>query len=404
MSTARERTVTRLHDELPDIVIRSVDAVREAIPAYRDLRGPQLDEVENITRASLRRLLELWIDDADIERDRAAFRAIGAARAADGRPLTDILRAYRVAADVLVRHVVDHHLDELEPADVADLSLLVLRTLDAVSEAIIDAYTAYRDRLASDRGQAQAAFLDDLIAGRQNSSGAIADRSRQLDLALTGRPRLLVLGPADGARPVSNDDLDTILRALGASPHTDRSDRAPRTHLCTRRGARGIVLLPGAVDRAVLDTVCAASGLRGCLMPGRPLADIAATYRLACDGLDTAPGHAFADRALLDDGDCQLLVLLTARATADTDAVVSSVLGPLSDPSNTHLLDGVRAFIATGTATAAAAELHVHPQTLRYRLRRAQELTGRDPRHAWHRLALDTAIQLEQLAGALRAR
>ncbi|WP_237669124.1 helix-turn-helix domain-containing protein [Rhodococcus sp. BS-15] len=39
----------------------------------------------------------------------------------------------------------------------------------------------------------------------------------------------------------------------------------------------------------------------------------------------------------------------------------------------------------------------MHPQTLRYRLRRAQELTGRDPRSAWHRLALDTAIQLRQL-------
>ncbi|GAA1463192.1 PucR family transcriptional regulator [Williamsia maris] len=404
MSSGRERTVTRLHDELPAIVTRSVEAIRAAVPAYRDLRGPQLDEVEHIAARSLRRLLDLWIDDSDIERDRLAFRAIGTARAADGRPLTDILRAYRVASDVFVRHVVDHHLDDLEPADVADLSLMVLRTLDAVSEAIIDAYTAYRDRLTSDRGQAQAAFLDDLVAGRQNSSGAIADRSRQLELALAGRPRLLIVDPTDPTRPVSEHDLDTILRALGATPHTDRSDRTPRTHLRTRRGTRGIVLLPTTVDRVALDTVCAALDLHGCLMSGRPIADVAAAYRLACDGLDTAPGHAFADRTLLDDGDCQLLVLLTARATADTDAVVSSVLGPLRDPSNTHLLDGLRAFISTGTATAAAAELHVHPQTLRYRLRRAQELTGRDPRHAWHRLALDTAIQLQQLAGPIRTR
>ncbi|MBJ7287359.1 helix-turn-helix domain-containing protein [Williamsia sp.] len=404
MSAARERTVTRLQGELPAIVTRSVDAIREAVPAYRDLRGPQLDEVENIAAGSLRRLLELWIDDGDIERDRSAFRAIGTARAADGRPLTDILRAYRVASDVFVRHVIDHHLDDLEPADVADLSLLVLRTLDAVSEVIIDAYTTYRDRLTSDRGQAQAAFLDDLIAGRQNSPGAIADRSRQLDLALAGRPQLLVVARTDPGRSMSDDDLDTILRSLGETPHTDPTDGPARPHLCTRRGTRGVLLLPGTVDRTLLDSVCAAADLRGSLMSGRPIADVAAAYRLACDALDTAPGHAFAERALLDDGDCQLLVLLTARATADTDAVVSTVLGPLRDPSNEHLLDGVRAFISTGTATAAAAELHVHPQTLRYRLRRAQELTGRDPRHAWHRLALDTAIQLQQLADPLRPR
>ncbi|MGB3370172.1 MAG: helix-turn-helix domain-containing protein, partial [Rhodococcus sp. (in: high G+C Gram-positive bacteria)] len=90
--------------------------------------------------------------------------------------------------------------------------------------------------------------------------------------------------------------------------------------------------------------------------------------------------------------------LLTARPTADTTAVVRAVLGPLTEAANGHILDGVSAFIATGTATAAASELRIHPQTLRYRLRRARELTGRDPRHGWHRLALDTALQLRQLA------
>jgi len=38
------------------------------------------------------------------------------------------------------------------------------------------------------------------------------------------------------------------------------------------------------------------------------------------------------------------------------------------------------AYIDTGSANAAARELHLYPQALRYRLRRIHELTSRDLR------------------------
>ncbi len=126
----------------------------------------------------------------------------------------------------------------------------------------------------------------------------------------------------------------------------------------------------------------------------QPVAEASRAYRLAVDALDTAPAHAYDDHRLLADGDAHVLALLSARPTARPADVVRTVLGPLHEPRHAHLLAGLGAYLATGSATAAAEQLQVHPQTLRYRLRRVRELTGRDPRQPWQRLVLDIARHL----------
>ncbi|MCJ0890938.1 CdaR family transcriptional regulator [Rhodococcus sp. ARC_M5] len=399
MYPARAAVVAEIEGELVAVVASAVQAVRDAIPVYRNLHGPQLADVEAIAYWSLRRLMTLWAggDSTIDERDHSRFRAIGAARAADGRPLADVLRAYRVASSVFVRHVTTEYLDALEPPDIAELSLGVLDAIDAISEEIIGAYIVAREQLTSNRAQAHALLLDDLVAGRQNSPGALADRVRELDLELPTHPNVLVVEPMDAGRSLTDDTVESLVLALGLTPPDRTAQSTRRSHLCTRRDQRAILLLPNAIERTEVEAACNEMMLRGCLVVRSTIAGVGRAWRLASEALDTAPDHAFDDRAVLDSGDVQLLALLTARSTADTSEVVRTVLGSLTESANKHILDGLSAFIATGTATAAAAQLHVHPQTLRYRLRRAQELTGRDPRSAWHRLALDTAIQLRQL-------
>ncbi len=399
MYSARASIVATIESELGGVVASAVDAIRDAIPVYRTLRGAQLADVEAIAYWSFRRLMTLWAggDRTIDERDHSRFRAIGAARAADGRPLADVLRAYRVASSVFVRYVNTEYLDLLEPQDITELSLGVLDAIDAISEEIIDAYVLAREQLTSNRGQSHAALLDDLLAARHNSPGALADRTRELDLELPGHPMLLVVQSTDPSRRLADDTVESLVLAMGLVPPDRTTSPAQRTHLCTRREHRAIALLPGSIARADVELVCGEMLLRGCVVEGSPLAGISRAWRLASEALDSAPEHAFDNRALLDHGDAQLLALLTARPTADTSEVVRTVLGPLTEPAHEHILQGLSAFIATGTATAAARRLHVHPQTLRYRLRRARELTGRDPRSAWHRLALDTAIALRQL-------
>ena len=394
MDGKRVRVVQRLERELPPIVESVIGSLRLAVPAYRDLQGPQLADVEAIAYWSLRTLLGLWSTSAVgvAEHDRSRFRAVGAARAADGRPLADVLRAYRVVAAEFIKHVADNHLEQLDPVDVAELGIVVLTGVDWISEEIIDGHTAARERLVSSVDQSRAALLDDVIVGRQSSPGAVADRARQLGVELPDNPHLLVVAAGDSTAA-------TIAERFIADMSGDTigsGDVASVDHLVSRRSDRVTALLPQRLSPADLDSTCRSLGSRGCVITG-PLADVGTAYRLATDALDTAPDHAFDGRWVLDRGDAALLALLTARPWADTASVMSAVLGPLTDRAHEHILEGLAAFIVTGTATEAASRLRLHPQTLRYRLRRARELTGRDPRSAWHRLALDTAIALRQL-------
>jgi sugar diacid utilization regulator len=162
------------------------------------------------------------------------------------------------------------------------------------------------------------------------------------------------------------------------------------------RGLRAVLLLPAGT--AGLPAALGSRGWRGCAVEGLALAETARAYRLGVDALDLAPEHAYEGDGLLRDGDAHVLALLAARPTARPADVLGSVLGGLVDPGAAHLLDGLAAYLATGSATAAAKSLDVHPQTLRYRLRRVAEVTGRDPRRPWDRLVLDVAHTLAGIA------
>jgi hypothetical protein len=353
-------------------------AISAEIPAYRLLGEGQLTEVRAIATWALARVLALWVSGGTLApEDLARFRGIGAARALDGRPLPVVLRAYRVAASRATDLVVEEAGGRLGPDDVVALARLWLASVDTLSEAVYAGYTAAADRLSGDRERALADLLGDLLAGRQTSPSALADRFHELGVVPPDRPCVLVVsGDAAG--------VDAILSGT--------------------RGDHTVLLLDagtGAPDggTAGLDAALSARSARGCAVGAGDLAETARAYRLASDALTLAPAHAFEGRALLGAGDAHVLALLGARATARPVEVVRSVLGGLIRPGSAHLLEGLAAFLATGSATGAAAALGLHPQTVRYRLRRVTALTGRDPRRPWDRFVLDVARTVAGLPG-----
>ncbi|MEU8588885.1 helix-turn-helix domain-containing protein [Streptomyces sp. NPDC048664] len=365
----------------PRVVEAVVAAVHEQVPAYAALDDRRLPEVRAIAAWGVDRLLHLWatgtaLESADLRR----FRGIAAARAADGRPVQAVLRAYRVAGTVLIDEVAARARD-LTAGDGLALARVLVTALDVLSEEMATAYAATSEDLAGDRDRARRLLLDDLIAGRHASAGALTDRSARLGVHLPDPYCLLVAEPAGaGGSDLPYEDAAALLGALGDEG----------TSLSTVRGSRAVLLLAAtAVERAA--GVLAEQGWRGCAITKEGLDRVAVAHRLAVDALDTAPGHAHRPGRLLDDADAHILALLAGHPAAGPDHIARLVLGPLTEAAQSHLLAALTAYIDAGSATEAARVLHLHPQSLRYRLRRVHALTSRDPRDPWQRLTLDIA-------------
>ena len=98
--------------------------------------------------------------------------------------------------------------------------------------------------------------------------------------------------------------------------------------------------------------------------------------------------------------------LLMPRSPAEAQALVDRVLGPLLDYDAGHgarLTETVRALVrADGSWQRAAADVHVHKQTLGYRLRKVEELTGRGFTRTQHLAEWWFALQALDLLAACR--
>nr|WP_168514414.1 PucR family transcriptional regulator [Streptomyces sp. S1D4-11]QIZ00118.1 PucR family transcriptional regulator [Streptomyces sp. S1D4-11] len=368
----------------PRVVAAIVSAIHEQVPVYAALDDSRLPEVRAIAAWGLERLLHLWVTDGALEpSDLRRLRGIAAARAADGRPVQAVLRAYRVAATVLTDEIAARA-PRLAAADAFALSRMLLTALDTLSEEMTTAYAATDEDLAADRDRALRLLLDDLIAGRHASVGALSDRSARLGVQLPDPYCLLVAEPMGAERPDMALDAATGLLGALAVPGDEAASSA------TVRGSRAVVLLPGAAA-ARAGAVLGARSWRGCAITGESLDRVAVAHRLAADALDTAPAHAHRPGRVLTDADAHVLALLGGHPAAAPDHVARLVLGPLTDPGQRHLMEALTAYIDAGSASAAARVLHLHAQSLRYRLRRIHALTSRDPRDPWQRLTLDIA-------------
>lgn len=364
------------------LVERIVAEVYAEVPAYRALHSSQLTEVRAIVAWLVTRSMELWVRDAqrlpaeDVER----LRGIGRARAADGRSIDAVVRAHRVGSAAAVRVIRERAGERLDTTDVFALSELWLTSLDQISESLSQGHAEAVDRLDADHERARRTLLDDLLIGRQSSPGAIRDRARTLGITPPDPAVLVLAEPVDEVEAAVSADLAPVTGATGADP------------LVSTRSGR-VVVLVAAEDAAHVTRAVVEKGWRGCVLEPRGLSDMSWAYRLADGALESAPPQALGDDGLLREADACVLALINGGGIAPA-TVRRTVLGPLLNPEHRHLVETLSAYFQTGAATTAAEALHVHAQTLRYRLRRIRDLTGQDPHRPWPRFVLETACAI----------
>ncbi|MFE3503425.1 helix-turn-helix domain-containing protein [Kitasatospora sp. NPDC059160] len=389
----RSAAVARILADEPGMVEAALAAVTREIPAYANLDARQLEEVRSLIVWTLRRVLELWSVDGALDAgDLRMFRGVGAVRARDARPLAAVLRAYRVAALAFFDRIGERFPDTVPSRDLSALARVWLTVLDQSSEAVFDGYESTGRILSEDRERALRGLLADLLLGRQSHAGTLRARLRELDAELPSTFDLLVVSPAAGAAGSADDAARAAAlaaTALDARTAADRAGDLELTSLHTVMDGVGVALLK-AVDPAALDRLTGAHALTGARLTGVTAATAPRDYRLALHGLRHAPPPARTERRVLDRGDLEVVALVTGHPDAAPARVTEAVLGHLAQDDDTRrTLDAV---IYADGAAGAAARLHLHPQTVRYRLRRLATTTGRDPRTPWNRFVFQTAL------------
>jgi hypothetical protein len=141
----------------------------------------------------------------------------------------------------------------------------------------------------------------------------------------------------------------------------------------------------GAVSVGLADPVRSPGGLRGALEQARHTAALAQPRPGSVDIAE--PDHLVTHR-----------MLLAAVPPDVSKAFRTRVLDPLLEYDARHrsdLLPTLRRFLeCDGSWRQCATSLHLHVNTVRYRIRRVEELTGRDLRNPIDRMDLALAVSL----------
>jgi PucR family transcriptional regulator, purine catabolism regulatory protein len=249
-------------------------------------------------------------------------------------------------------------------------------------------------------------FLDALLEGELS---ATETRRRLRFLGLGASPAIAVL-VARGSEPDRSEAAVEGLRLLVQ----DRLSRRPAPYVCSIQDATVVALFEAAgpaeartVAEAVAEAVLARGpGARfGLGMPEADPRGLRRAYQEARFALEAAaPGGRGAPVATVGDLGSHRL-LLARQEDAALEAISRGLLGSLADYDHRQhgdLVASLRAFLEhNGNWEAAARALGVHRHTLRYRVRRVAELTGRDLDRAGDRVEFWLALQA---ADVLRGR
>ncbi|MEU0078314.1 helix-turn-helix domain-containing protein [Micromonospora tulbaghiae] len=287
-------------------------------------------------------------------RDFAEARRLGADRAAQGVSVAGLLRGVQAGRDRAVELVVRHGRAAGIPDEVLLEGLLTIgRYAAAVERAVVDGHRSAERELVRTGAAARAHLLRRLL--RDGPAGLPPAELTRFGLRPDGRYHCLVAAPPD---PVRAYALRRQLTTRGA--------------LLGTVGDRLAGLLPRPPDAVPAD-------LLTLVAPAQPLERAPAMYALCLAALATA-----ANRRLR--GLCRVTDLAGETALAAqpllAELLRGTLLGALDPADDFHreLAGTALAWLHHGqrldqTATA----LHVHPNTVRYRLRRLRELTGGPP-------------------------
>ncbi len=283
--------------------------------------------------------------------------------------------------------VVEQNIDQIvAPQDAPEVHAALMRYAREVAFATAQVYARAAEVRGAWDARLEALVVDSVL--RSEGDEAVLSRAGALGWADRGGV-VVVLGSMPPER-TETDLFDAVRRAARA---------AGMDALCGTQGDRLVVVLGGAADPEEAASAIASQFGDGPVVVGPITDELSSGHisaRSAVAGHRAVNGWPEAPRPVSSDQ------LLPERALAgDGHArrhLVEAVYAPLSESRDT-LIDTLSCYFQQGTSIEATARaLFVHPNTVRYRLRQATDVTGLNPADARHGFVYRIALVLGRQA------
>jgi hypothetical protein len=373
-------TVTRIERSMGALGTAAITAMDERLPWFRKMTAENRSWLGLVAQAGIASFVD-WIKHPERMRP-AATEVFGTAP----RELARAVRLQQAVEMVrVIIDVVEGRVDELAaPGSEAELREAVLVYAREIAFGAAQVYARTAEARGAWDARLEALVVDSLVRGEgQESLNSWASA-----LNWSSSPVSVLVGTVEG------DEAEPVIDELRAAARRARLDL-----LAGVQGGRLIVVLGGADD-----PMTAAEKLAGLFGPGplvvgpavRDLRSAHASARAAMAGLRVAPAWPDAPRPVGSD---ELLPERALDGDADAAAaLVAHAYRPLL-AGGSALLDTLTAYLEQGSSLEATARmLFVHPNTVRYRLRRVTELTGFTPSDGRDGFTLWAAVILGRLA------
>jgi hypothetical protein len=377
-------TLRRIERHAGALASSAVNRMDETLPWFRALPADQRSWVMLVAQAGVRSLVE-WLrsggatEDSTQEISDEVFAAAPRALARS-ITLTQTVQLIKVTIDVAEAEVAAL----AAPGEEEPLLQAILKFSREIAFSAARVYARAAESRGAWDARLQALLVDALLRG--DSSDVLASRAAALGWA-DAPPVAVVVGRSPGG------DITAVLHAVYRAARRARIEVIGGVH-----GDRLVVVMGGATDPVATASALAASFGEGPIVvgPAVPSLDQATeSARAALAGFRAAAAWPGAPTPVAADD------LLPERTLAgDMEArrkLRHDAYGALSRAGG-GLLDTLDAFFAAGgVLESAARELFVHPNTIRYRLKRVAEVTGLSPLDGRDAFALRMALAVGRL-------
>jgi hypothetical protein len=369
-----DQVVGVLREQLPQVAARTVAAVTAEVPGYSGaLSGAMGENIEAAVQMALAGFLKLAAGARDADPSTplgptlAGAYDLGRGEARNGRSMDALLAAYRVGARVAWRELAGLAAQAgVGATTMAQFAELVFAYIDELSAASVAGHTDELSTSGRVRERYRERLGQHLLAGAgQDVLEAAAERADWTPpTTLTA-----VLVPSVQVRGV--------LASLGPDTLVVGED-LPGAEVGGAGQPLTLLLVPevdGAGRRHLLRVL---AGRQAVLGPARPWSLARSSYdRAARTAAMFVVGPTHDDPVDSEDHLARLIVSADPEALDDLRARVLAPLGDLRPATRERLEETLRSWLLhQGRRDAVAAELHVHAQTVRYRMGQVRELYG----------------------------